>query len=75
MATSLIDYVVLDTLRLFNRGDAEVKQITDATEDFRKRTMEVLRMAFLSSGVLGILLPPYPLRSSRSILVFPILEN
>ncbi len=42
----------LDTLRLFNRGDAEVKQITDATEDFRKRTMEVLRMAFLSSGVL-----------------------
>lgn len=42
----------LDTLRLFNRGNAEVKQITEATEDFRKRTMEVLRMAFLSSGVL-----------------------
>lgn len=42
----------LDTLRLFNRGDAEVKQITEATEDFRKRTLEVLRMAFLSSGVL-----------------------
>ncbi|HDH9217520.1 TPA: cysteine/glutathione ABC transporter permease/ATP-binding protein CydD, partial [Escherichia coli] len=42
----------LDTLRLFNRGEAEVKQITQATEDFRKRTMEVLRMAFLSSGVL-----------------------
>lgn len=42
----------LDTLRLFHRGDAEVSQITEATEDFRKRTMEVLRMAFLSSGVL-----------------------
>lgn len=64
----------LDTLRLFNRGDAEVKQITDATEDFRKRTMEVLRMAFLSSGVLEFF-------TAVSIAVvavyfgFPILEN
>ncbi|CDL83074.1 heme ABC transporter permease/ATP-binding protein CydD [Xenorhabdus szentirmaii] len=42
----------LETLRLFHRGDAEVKQITESTEDFRQRTMEVLRMAFLSSAVL-----------------------
>ncbi|OTA21641.1 transport ATP-binding protein CYDD [Xenorhabdus beddingii] len=42
----------LDTLRLFHRGEAEVKQITESTEDFRHRTMEVLRMAFLSSAVL-----------------------
>ncbi|KLN96133.1 heme ABC transporter permease/ATP-binding protein CydD [Moellerella wisconsensis] len=42
----------LDTLRLFFRGQAEIKQIQDSTEDFRARTMEVLRMAFLSSGVL-----------------------
>ncbi|WP_340610521.1 heme ABC transporter permease/ATP-binding protein CydD [Xenorhabdus bharatensis] len=42
----------LETLRLFHRGKAEVKQITESTEDFRQRTMEVLRMAFLSSAVL-----------------------
>ncbi|MDX8000377.1 cysteine/glutathione ABC transporter permease/ATP-binding protein CydD [Xenorhabdus sp. Reich] len=42
----------LDTLRLFHRGTAEVEQITKSTESFRRRTMEVLRMAFLSSAVL-----------------------
>ncbi|MDX5626527.1 MULTISPECIES: cysteine/glutathione ABC transporter permease/ATP-binding protein CydD [unclassified Brenneria] len=42
----------LETLRLFNRGRAETAQISNASEDFRSRTMEVLRMAFLSSGVL-----------------------
>ncbi|MBJ7220509.1 MULTISPECIES: heme ABC transporter permease/ATP-binding protein CydD [unclassified Brenneria] len=42
----------LETLRLFNRGRGETEQISKASEDFRRRTMEVLRMAFLSSGVL-----------------------
>ncbi|WJM86767.1 cysteine/glutathione ABC transporter permease/ATP-binding protein CydD [Dickeya chrysanthemi] len=42
----------LDTLRLFHRGDAETDKIRQASEQFRSRTMEVLRMAFLSSGVL-----------------------
>lgn len=42
----------LPTLKLFNRGDAEVKQIETASEEFRERTMSVLRMAFLSSAVL-----------------------
>ncbi|MDC9598279.1 heme ABC transporter permease/ATP-binding protein CydD [Xenorhabdus anantnagensis] len=42
----------LETLRLFHRGEAEVKQITESTENFRRKTMEVLRMAFLSSAVL-----------------------
>lgn len=42
----------LDTLRLFNRGQAETEQIAKSSEDFRQRTMEVLRMAFLSSAVL-----------------------
>ncbi|PVZ86221.1 cysteine/glutathione ABC transporter permease/ATP-binding protein CydD [Serratia sp. S1B] len=42
----------LDTLRLFNRGQAEADYIARASEDFRQRTMEVLRMAFLSSAVL-----------------------
>ncbi|MCG3460338.1 cysteine/glutathione ABC transporter permease/ATP-binding protein CydD [Xenorhabdus bovienii] len=42
----------LETLRVFHRGEAEVKQITESTDSFRHRTMEVLRMAFLSSAVL-----------------------
>lgn len=42
----------LETIRFFHRGREEVKQIDNATEDFRSRTMEVLRMAFLSSAVL-----------------------
>ncbi|UUE59297.1 heme ABC transporter permease/ATP-binding protein CydD [Pectobacterium aroidearum] len=42
----------METLRLFHRGEAETEHIRHASEDFRSRTMEVLRMAFLSSGVL-----------------------
>lgn len=42
----------METLRLFHRGDAERENIREASQDFRKRTMEVLRLAFLSSGVL-----------------------
>lgn len=42
----------LRTLRLFFRTDAEGEKISLASEDFRERTMEVLRMAFLSSAVL-----------------------
>lgn len=42
----------LETLRLFNRGAAETENIREASVDFRRRTMEVLRLAFLSSGVL-----------------------
>ncbi|CAO97203.1 heme ABC transporter permease/ATP-binding protein CydD [Erwinia tasmaniensis] len=42
----------LDTLRLFHRARAETATIASASEQFRLRTMEVLRMAFLSSAVL-----------------------
>ncbi|WP_120506945.1 heme ABC transporter permease/ATP-binding protein CydD [Rahnella bruchi] len=42
----------LDTLRLFHRGTAEINQIKRSTEHFRARTMDVLRLAFLSSAVL-----------------------
>ncbi|BDH46511.1 ATP-binding/permease protein CydD [Salmonella enterica subsp. enterica serovar Choleraesuis] len=42
----------METLRLFYRGDAEIEEIKRASDDFRSRTMEVLRMAFLSSAVL-----------------------
>lgn len=42
----------LDTLRLFYRGEAEIHHIRQASTDFRQRTMDVLRIAFLSSAVL-----------------------
>lgn len=42
----------LETLRLFHRAAAETDAIRHASEDFRARTMEVLRLAFLSSAVL-----------------------
>jgi ATP-binding cassette subfamily C protein CydD len=42
----------METLRIFGRGEAETENIRVASQDFRQRTMEVLRLAFLSSGVL-----------------------
>ncbi len=41
-----------ETLRLFHRAAAEEKAIAASTDSFRQRTMEVLRLAFLSSAVL-----------------------
>ncbi|WP_058969287.1 heme ABC transporter permease/ATP-binding protein CydD [Type-D symbiont of Plautia stali] len=41
-----------ETLRLFHRAKAEQHAIAESTTDFRQRTMEVLRLAFLSSAVL-----------------------
>ena len=41
-----------ETLRLFHRAEAEQQAIAESTTDFRQRTMEVLRLAFLSSAVL-----------------------
>lgn len=42
----------LNTLRLFFQGNNELKQIESASEEFRQRTMTVLKQAFLSSAVL-----------------------
>ncbi|MFC0180222.1 heme ABC transporter permease/ATP-binding protein CydD [Thorsellia kenyensis] len=42
----------LETLRIFHRKDVELVKIETNSEAFRVRTMEVLRIAFLSSGVL-----------------------
>lgn len=42
----------LNTLKLFNRGEAEGNEIENASESFRQKTMSVLRLAFLSSAVL-----------------------
>jgi len=42
----------MTTIRLFDRTEAETEQMRGASEVFRKRTMDVLRIAFLSSAVL-----------------------
>lgn len=42
----------LSSLRLFDHIDAETKHLELVSNDLRKRTMEVLRLAFLSSAVL-----------------------
>jgi ATP-binding cassette subfamily C protein CydD len=42
----------LTTLRLYGRAQAEADTVSEASEDLRKRTMSVLRIAFLSSAVL-----------------------
>jgi ATP-binding cassette subfamily C protein CydD len=42
----------LTTLRLYGRAQAEADTVSQASEDLRKRTMSVLRIAFLSSAVL-----------------------
>ena len=42
----------LTTLKLFNRSKDEADHLHATSHDFRKRTMRVLRVAFLSSAVL-----------------------
>ena len=42
----------LETLRLFNHTAEQTQHIENSTEDFRKTTMDVLKLAFLSSAVL-----------------------
>lgn len=42
----------IETIRLFNQGKNQATEIHIASENFREKTMQVLRLAFLSSGVL-----------------------
>lgn len=42
----------MTTIRLFNRTEAETETLRGASEVFRSRTMDVLKVAFLSSAVL-----------------------
>ncbi|QIM63121.1 thiol reductant ABC exporter subunit CydD [Pasteurellaceae bacterium Orientalotternb1] len=42
----------LETIRLFGQAEAQTDQIYQRTEEFRLSTMDVLKMAFLSSAVL-----------------------
>lgn len=45
----------IPTLVLFNRAEAEAQGLSRAAEELRTRTMKVLRIAFLSSGILELL--------------------
>ena len=42
----------LETIRLFGQAEKQTEQIYQSTEEFRISTMDVLKMAFLSSAVL-----------------------
>lgn len=42
----------LETIRLFGQAEKQTEQIYQSTEEFRLSTMDVLKMAFLSSAVL-----------------------
>ncbi len=45
----------LTTLRIFGRAEVQVKTITSASEQYRVRTMKVLRITFLSGFALELL--------------------
>lgn len=42
----------LSTLRLFRAGEQEARDLEERSEDYRERSMGVLRVAFLSSAIL-----------------------
>ncbi len=44
----------LPTLRAFNRGEAQTVRIEAVSDDYRRTTMETLRLAFLSGAVLEL---------------------
>ena len=44
----------LPTLRAFNRGAAQVGRISEVSEEYRRTTMQTLRVAFLSAVVLEL---------------------
>ncbi|GGF98279.1 MULTISPECIES: thiol reductant ABC exporter subunit CydD [Cysteiniphilum] len=44
----------LATLRLFNRAESHAQKIFEYSDDYRVKTMKVLRIAFLSSAVLEV---------------------
>ncbi|WP_440683329.1 thiol reductant ABC exporter subunit CydD [Cysteiniphilum halobium] len=44
----------LATLRLFNRAESHAQKIFEYSDDYRIKTMKVLRIAFLSSAVLEV---------------------
>jgi thiol reductant ABC exporter CydD subunit len=55
LANHFLDVVRgLPTLRAFNRGAAQVDRIAAVSEEYRRTTMETLRIAFLSGAILEL---------------------
>ncbi len=55
LATSFLDIVRgLSTLKIFGRAERQSERIESVTEDYRVRTMKVLRITFLSGFVLDL---------------------
>ena len=61
----------METLRIFGRGEAETENIRLASQDFRQRTMEVLRMASSLFWRTPNFSPPCRLRWWRFTLASP----
>jgi thiol reductant ABC exporter CydD subunit len=55
LATHFLDVVRgLPTLRAFNRSRHQARQIAEVSDDYRRTTLETLRVAFLSGAVLEL---------------------
>lgn len=55
MSTHFLDVIQgLITLKLFGKGKAQADKIFDVSDEYRQKTMSVLRIAFLSSAVLEV---------------------
>jgi thiol reductant ABC exporter CydD subunit len=55
LSTHFLDVVRgLPTLRAFNRGEAQAKEIARVSDEYRRATMETLRVSFLSGTVLEL---------------------
>jgi len=56
MSAHFLDIVQgLPTLKLFGRSEAQRARIAQVSDTFRERTLQVLRIAFLSGAVLEFL--------------------
>lgn len=55
LSTHFLDILQgLSTLTLFNRAEAQTKSVHDKSDAYREKTMNVLKVAFLSSAVLEL---------------------
>lgn len=56
LSTGFLDVVEgLSTLKIFNRADRQTRHIENMTEEYRRRTMKVLRVSFLSGFTLELI--------------------
>lgn len=56
LSSGFLDVVEgLSTLKIFGRADRQTEHIRNLTEDYRKRTMKVLRVSFLSGFALELI--------------------